>query len=98
MPADQISTFQSVATPEEAVDRLIALHDSAIEAQRQALEHFFATGTAPTPLERSRFRYPELRLDYRSTSLPPVKQRAYAKFQGPGTYATDRRTTPRQAP
>ena len=88
MPADQISTFQSVATPEEAVERLIALHDSAIEAQRQALEHFFATGTAPTPLERSRFRYPELRLDYRSTSLPPVKQRAYAKFQGPGTYAT----------
>ena len=45
VPADQISTFQSVATPEEAVERLIALHDSAIEAQRHALEHFFATGT-----------------------------------------------------
>ena len=46
VPADQISTFQSVATPEEAVERLIALYDSAIEAQRHALEHFFATGIA----------------------------------------------------
>ncbi|MBO1903508.1 AMP nucleosidase [Microvirga sp. 3-52] len=88
MPADHISTFQSVATPEEAVEQLIALHDSAMEAQRQALDHFFSTRTAPTPFERSRFRYPELRLDYRSTSVPPVKQRAYAKFQGPGVYAT----------
>jgi AMP nucleosidase len=61
VPADHISTFQSVATPEEAVERLITLHDSAIEAQRQALDHFFSTGTPPTPFERSRFRYPELR-------------------------------------
>ncbi|MFL5194381.1 MAG: AMP nucleosidase [Microvirga sp.] len=88
MPSDHISTFQSVATPEEAVERLIALHDSAIEAQRQALEQFFSTGTPPTPFERSRFRYPELRLDYRSSAVPPIKQRAYAKFQGPGVYAT----------
>ena len=49
---------------------------------------FFATGSPPTPNERAHFRYPELRVIYRATAVPPVKQRAYAKFQGPGVYAT----------
>jgi AMP nucleosidase len=88
VPADQLPAFQSVATPEEAVDRLIGLHDSAIEAQRHALERFFASGATPTAAERLHFRYAELRVDYRATAVPPVKQRAYAKFQGPGVYAT----------
>jgi AMP nucleosidase len=88
VPADQITTFQTVANPGEAVERLIHLYDSAIEAQRDALERFFSTGAAPTSGERSRFRYPELRVVYRATSVPPIKQRAYAKFQGPGVYAT----------
>lgn len=88
VPADQIPAFRTVATPEEAVEALIHLYDGAIEAQREALEHFFSTHTAPTPSERARFRYPELRLVYRATSVPPVKQRAYAKFQSPGVYAT----------
>lgn len=88
VPADQIPAFRTVATPEEAVEALIHLYDGAIEAQREALEHFFSTHTAPAPSERARFRYPELRLVYRATSVPPVKQRAYAKFQSPGVYAT----------
>jgi AMP nucleosidase len=88
VPADQIPAFQTVANPEEAVERLIALYDAAIEAQRHALDHFFSTGTPPSARERIRFRYPELRLTYRAISLPPVKQRAFAKFQGPGVYAT----------
>jgi AMP nucleosidase len=85
---DPLQAYQSVATPEEAVERLIVLHDDAIEAQRQAVENFFSTGKAPSLVDRARFRYPELRLIYRGTSVPPVKQRAYAKFQGPGVYAT----------
>ena len=88
MPADQIPAFRAVANPEEAVEALTHLYDGAIEAQRHALEHFFATGKAPTAGERARFRYPELRLLYRATSVPPVKQRAYAKFQSAGVYAT----------
>ncbi len=88
VPADQIPAFRTVATPEEAVEALIHLYDGAIEAQREALEHFFSTRTAPTSGERARFRYPELRLVYRATSVPPVKQRAFAKFQSPGVYAT----------
>ena len=88
MPADRIPAFQTLASPQEAVDRLIELHDVAIEAQRDALERFFSSGRSPTPGERLRFRYPELRIIYRATSLPPVKQRAYAKLQGPGIYTT----------
>ncbi|AWM86413.1 AMP nucleosidase [Microvirga sp. 17 mud 1-3] len=88
MPADEMKSFQSVASPEEAVDELVLLYDAAIEAQRHALEHFFATKIPPTAEERTRFRYPELRVVYRATALPPVKQRAYAKLQAPGVYAT----------
>jgi AMP nucleosidase len=88
VPDDRITSLETVATPGEAVERLIRLHDSAIEAQRQALEHFFATGIAPSPEERARFRYPELRVTYRGKAMPPVKQRAYAKLQGPGSYMT----------
>ncbi|MDF2811930.1 MAG: nucleosidase [Microvirga sp.] len=88
MPADEISTFETVPSPEEAVARLIVLYDAAIDAQRHALERFFATQVAPTAEERAKFRYPELRVIYRATSVPPIKQRAYAKFQGPGVYAT----------
>jgi AMP nucleosidase len=88
VPADEISTFETVPSPEEAVARLIVLYDAAIDAQRHALERFFATQVAPTAEERAKFRYPELRVIYRATSVPPIKQRAYAKFQGPGVYAT----------
>ena len=74
--------------PEEAVDRLEALHASASNALRDALERYLATGLAPAPEERARFRYPELRLDYKPTGPLPAIKRAYAKFQGRGSYAT----------
>ena len=74
--------------PEEAVERLEALHASASNALRDALERYLSTGSAPTPEERARFRYPELRLDYRPTGPLPAIKRAYAKFQGRGAYAT----------
>ncbi len=88
LSADSISTFQAVSSPQAAVDRLILLHDTAIQAERDALERFFATGEGPSAQERARFRYPELRVTYRATGPLPRTQRAYAKFQGPGVYAT----------
>jgi AMP nucleosidase len=88
LSADILSTFQSVATPREAVERLSELYDSAIQAQRRALDRFFNDGPPPTPAERARFRYPELRVIYKASGPPPRTQRAYAKFQAPGTYAT----------
>jgi AMP nucleosidase len=66
VPVDEISLFETVPTPEEAVGRLIALYDRAIEAQRDALERFFSTRVAPTAEERAQFRYPELRVIYRA--------------------------------
>ena len=75
-------------SPEEAVDRLEALHKAATDALREALERFFATGAPPTAEERALFRYPELRVSYHPTGPQPVTKRAYAKFQGPGDYAT----------
>ena len=59
-----------------------------VEAQRHALEHFFATGTPPTPSNGRASAIRSCASIYRPTSVPPVKQRAYAKFQGPGVYAT----------
>jgi AMP nucleosidase len=85
---DELSSLNTVTTAEQAVDLLIELYDAAIDAQRHALERFFSTHVAPSPEERAQFRYPELRVSYRATTVPPVKQRAYAKFQGPGVYAT----------
>jgi AMP nucleosidase len=75
-------------TPEQAVDRLETLHAAASEALREALERFITDGTPPTADERARFRYPELRLIHQPTGPSPALKRAYAKFQGPGVYAT----------
>jgi AMP nucleosidase len=88
LPADRPPVFHAAATPQEAVDRLVHLHDAAIDAQRHAVERFFATGTPPTAEDRARFRYPELRVTYAAAAPPPRTQRAFAKFQGPGVYAT----------
>jgi AMP nucleosidase len=82
------SSLSSVASPEEAVERLEALHAAATDALRVALDRFLATGVPPTPEERLRFRYPELRLTYRPQGPMPAIKRAYAKFEEPGTYAT----------
>ena len=68
-------------TPEAAVERLIVLHDEAVAALRQALERFFTQGIPPSPKERSRFRYPELRLVYFSTGQPAPWSTA---LRGPG--------------
>ena len=75
-------------TPAQAVDRLEALHADAVTAVRAALARFVRDGTPPTPAERSRFRYPQLRLDWQPTGPAPLPRRAWAKFQSPGAYAT----------
>jgi AMP nucleosidase len=81
-------TESDVLTPESAVERLIALHEEAVESLRQALDRFFTKGTPPNPKERARFRYPELRLVYGAGLAQPSLSRAYAKFESPGIYAT----------
>jgi AMP nucleosidase len=75
-------------SPDQAVDLLAAMHAEAVQAQRDALARFAAGGAPPTPEERSRFRYPELRLLWQPSGPIPVTRRAWGKFQAPGAYAT----------
>jgi len=78
----------TVASPDEAVDRLEELHAAATGALREALQRFLDAGVPPTPEQRLRFRYPELRLTYQPDGAIPTLKRAYAKFEEPGTYVT----------
>jgi AMP nucleosidase len=75
-------------TPEAAVERLIVLHREATGSLKTCLDRYFDTRVPPTDEERRSFCYPELRVDYRAAGIQPRIARAYAKFQGPGTYAT----------
>jgi AMP nucleosidase len=75
-------------TPEQAVDRLAALHGAAARAQLEALSRFAAGGDPPDAAARKQFRYPELRLSWEPAGPVPMTRRSWAKFQTPGEYAT----------
>ena len=79
---------QKLLTPEAAVEALIAAHDAATTSLRSCLERFFDARQPPTPAERRGFCYPQLIVHYASHGVQPSIARAYAKFQGPGTYST----------
>lgn len=88
MLSDELRPMEAIADPEAAVERLEALHTGATQALRAALARYLETRQPPAPEERLRFRYPELRLSYRPTGPLPRLERATAKFQAPGLYAT----------
>ena len=88
MLPDEVGPMETVGSPEAAVDLLIALHDRATAALREALARFVDTGVPPDAGVRVGFRYPELRLTYQPDGPMPRLKRATAKFQGPGLYAT----------
>jgi AMP nucleosidase len=75
-------------SPEEAVDWLANSHSTACAALRAALSRFAEGAIVPSPDERKRFRYPELRLNWEPSGAVPFTRRAWAKFQAPGVYAT----------
>ena len=79
---------ETALSPEQAVDRLEALHAEAVRAQRDALARFAAGGAPPDPAERRHFRYPELRLVWAPSGPMPFTRRAWGKLQTPGIYAT----------
>ncbi len=80
--------LQTTPTPEAAVESLIALHGQATAGLKACLERYFETREPPTSAERQGFCYPELRVHYEAQGVQPSIARAYAKFQGPGTYVT----------
>jgi AMP nucleosidase len=79
--------FEVVATPEQAVDRLAALHEQATGALSQALKRYLKDRTEPDEQARTLFRYPALRLTYHSLGEVAATTRAYAKVQVDGTYS-----------
>ena len=81
-------TFTKVATPKEAVDLLAKRYAEAVHALRGSLDKFLRDGVPPTVAERAQFRYPKLRVTYRSDEAPPSNARAFAKFSATGVYST----------
>jgi AMP nucleosidase len=77
----------TVATPEEAIDRLESLHGKAVAALHAALERFVAGGAPPDAAERARFRYPELRVTWQDPARGGRARKAYSKFAEPGVFA-----------
>jgi AMP nucleosidase len=75
-------------TPTQAVDALEALHSAACNNLKSSLERYLLNKTIPSVSERAQWCYPELRVRYEQSGLQPTVARAYAKFQGPGIYAT----------
>ncbi|GEL42790.1 AMP nucleosidase [Methylorubrum extorquens] len=88
MVIDELRPMEAVADAETAVDRLEALHAGATQALQAALARYLEHRIAPDATERLQFRYPELRLTYQPTGPLPRLNRATAKFQAPGLYAT----------
>jgi AMP nucleosidase len=80
--------FAMASSAEDAVDRLQQTYEASISAIRRALDAYLDGRTAPTPEQRARFRYPELRVSYEPEKLQPSSRRGYAKFASPGVYAT----------
>ena len=79
--------FVVVDTPEQAVDRLAALHEQATGALSLALKRYLKDRTEPDADERAVYRYPALRLTYYSHGEVAATTRAYAKVQVAGTYS-----------
>ncbi len=75
-------------SPAEAVNQLVALHTAAIRAVRASLDQYARSRKPPTPAQRQKFCYPELRATYLLDGEPHPSPRAYGRFQTAGTFAT----------
>ncbi|MCB1380132.1 MAG: AMP nucleosidase [Alphaproteobacteria bacterium] len=75
-------------TPDAAVDALSSQYEAATKALHRCLERYFACQQPPSDAERAGFCYPELIVRYSANGVQPSISRAFAKFQGPGTYST----------
>ena len=79
---------QKPLSPETTVDALSAIHAEAVAALIACLERYFTTRQPPSQAERRKFCYPKLIVHYEAHGVQPSISRAFAKFQGPGTYVT----------
>ncbi|MDX2233922.1 MAG: AMP nucleosidase [Hyphomonadaceae bacterium] len=78
--------MSAVQTPQQAVTRLEKLHAEATRALADAVARYLGGGPPPTPEERARFRYPELRVSHAPTGAAPKISRAFGQLIWPGDY------------
>jgi AMP nucleosidase len=82
------------ATKIEDIPRIIEslreIYDESVANLRMALARYLKTGERPDPAERANgvYAYPELRIDYRYSSIEAVPSRAFGRLSQPGLYAT----------
>ena len=71
------------------IEALREIYDESVANLRGALARYLKTGERPDPKTRAEglFAYPELRLDYRYTSVGAVPSRAFGRLNQPGLYA-----------
>src|ERR1700724_3214804 len=81
-------TGELVKNPQEAVNRLIAHHDAATSALRDALARYFKDKEPPTADERTKFCYPCLIVETTGSKSQPATVRAFARIEGAGAYVT----------
>jgi AMP nucleosidase len=83
-----LPTHERATSARDAVDRLEVLYETAVAAIREALDAYLSNRETPTPQQRARFRYPELRVTYEPETSPAASRRGYARFPAPGVYAS----------
>ncbi|NEX93721.1 AMP nucleosidase [Caulobacter sp. 17J65-9] len=73
-----------------AVDRLQDQYARSVDALRSALRAYLDRGERPDPAARAQglFSYPELRIAYAAETPGPRLNRAYARLNKPGVYAS----------
>ncbi|EIZ8957275.1 AMP nucleosidase [Cronobacter sakazakii] len=85
-----MTTTATPLTPDEALDKLEALYDDAVNALREAIAAYINEGRLPDEIARAQglFVYPQLRVCWDGDGSKAQKTRAYGRFTHPGCYTT----------
>ena len=85
-----MTSTASPLTPDEALDKLEALYDDAVNALREAIAAYINESRLPDETQRAQglFVYPQLRVCWDGDGSKAQKTRAYGRFTHPGCYTT----------
>src|SRR5437868_3249310 len=87
---DTLGGITKVEDIPSVIDALREIYDESVANLRSALARYLKTGERPDPKARAEglFAYPELRLDYRYSTVGEVPMRAFGRLNQPGLYTT----------
>ncbi|KOC87242.1 AMP nucleosidase [Winslowiella iniecta] len=77
-------------TVTEALDKLEAMYDAAVNALRDAITTYIADGSLPAADQRAAglFVYPQIRVSWEGSAADHHLSRAFGRFTRPGCYTT----------